>query len=151
MALAEWIAAAVQIPSAMLAERSLSHYLFLHGISIGGTALTEDKLETLRNWVKEGQSRKWLLDMVQNIARLTPPLYVGETDNLARRVKDHLRSKTDFSIMLQEKLRLDWQSVELWYYEVPEDFLKVDAKARRTLVELIVARLTIAGCTSRPG
>jgi hypothetical protein len=89
--------------------------------------------------------------MVESIGSLTPPLYIGETDNLARRVKDHLGQKTDFSLTLRDKLNLTWQDCELLYCVVPEDFLKIDAKARRTLLELMVARLTVAGCTSRPG
>jgi len=151
VALAEWIAKTVKTPSAILSERELSHYLLLHGISIGRAPLTDDKLNTLSAWTTDTKSRRWLSQMVQSIGALTPPLYIGETDNLARRVKDHLGHKTDFSMTLRDKLNLTWQDCELLYCLVPEDFLKIDAKARRTLLELIVARLTVAGCTSRPG
>ena len=151
VALADWVARTVKTPSAVLAQRELSHYLLLHGISIGGGPLTDDKLNTLSTWATEAKSRRWLLQIVQSIGVLTPPLYIGETDNLARRVKDHLGNKTDFSQTLSEKLSLTWQDCDLWYCLVPDEFLTIDAKARRTLLELIVARLTVAGCTSRPG
>lgn len=151
VALAAWIATAVKTPSAILPQRELSHYLLLHGISIGGAPLTDDKLDTLNVWATEPKSRRWLVSMVESIELLAPPLYIGETDNLARRVKDHLRNSTDFSLMLRDKLNLQWKDCELLYCSVPDEFLLIDAKARRTLVELIVARLTIAGCTSRPG
>lgn len=151
MGLAEWIAETVKTPSAILPQRELSHYLLLHGISIGGAALTDEKLSTLKDWVTDAASRRWLLAMVQSIETLAPPLYIGETDNLARRVKDHLGTKTDFSLILRDKLHLTWQDCELWYCIVPEELLASEAKGRRTLVELLVARLTIAGCTSRPG
>jgi hypothetical protein len=151
VALASWIAATTKTPSAILPEKELSHYLLLHGISIGGAALTESKLLTLATWAAEPKSRHWLLSMVESIGALAPPLYIGETDNLARRVKDHLGDKTDFSNTLLHKLKLTWQDCELNYCPVPAELLTTDAKDRRTLVELVVARLTVAGCTSRPG
>jgi hypothetical protein len=151
VALGDWIAATVKTPSAILPPRELSHYLLLHGISIGGAALTENKLSTLKEWVTDAKSRRWLLSMVQSIEVLAPPIYIGEADDLARRVKDHLAYKTDFSLILRDKLNLEWQDCELWYCSLPEECLAIDAKRRRTLVELMVARLTVAGCTSRPG
>lgn len=151
IAFAAWIASIVRTPSAILSQRELSHYLLLHGISIGGLSLTDAKLSTLKAWTADPKSRRWLLSMVQSIESLAPPLYIGETDNLARRVKDHLAYRTDFAVTLRDKLNLAWQDCELWYCEVPDEFLGVDAKERRTLVELIVARLAVAGCTSRPG
>jgi hypothetical protein len=151
VALAAWIAETVKTPSAILPPRELSHYLLLHGISIGGAPLTDEKLNTLKLWATEAKSRRWLLTIVQSIGTLAPPLYIGETDNLARRVKDHLGYKTGFSLTLRDKLNLTWRDCELWYCSVPGEFLAIDAKGRRTLVELLVARLTVAGCTSRPG
>lgn len=151
VALSDWVAKTVEIPSAILPRRELSHYLLLHGMSIGGAALTDDKLSTLQAWTTEQRSRRWLLELVQSIEALAPPLYVGETDNLARRVKDHLGNRTDFAVLLRDKLNLTWQDCELWYCLIPEQFLATNAKGRRTLVELLVARLTVAGCTSRPG
>jgi hypothetical protein len=150
-ALASWIAEAVKIPSAILPQRELSHCLLLHGLSIGGAALTDEKLQTLSLWVTEAKSRRWLLAMVESIGTLAPPLYIGEADNLARRVKDHLGNRTDFSLTLRDKLKLTWQDCELWYCSIPEEFLALEPKGRRTLIELVVARLTIAGSTSRPG
>ena len=150
-ALVAWVAATAKTPSAVLPEQELSHYLLLHGVSIGGAALTEAKLQTLVAWAAEPKARRWLIAMVESIGSLAPPLYIGETDNLARRIKDHLADKTDFSSTLHEKLGLSWQDCELCYRLVPEDQLATDAKDRRTLVEMLVARLTVAGCTSRPG
>src|SRR5687768_15471347 len=90
VAFAEWIANTVRTPCAILPERQLSHYLLLHGVSIGGSALTDAKLETLKEWAAEPKSRRWLLAMIESIGSLAPPLYIGEADDLARRVKDHL-------------------------------------------------------------
>ena len=151
VSLARWLAETTKTPSAILPQKELSHYLLLHGLSIGGAALSEAKLQTLEEWVKEVKCRRWLLEVMESIGALAPPLYVGETDNLARRVKDHLGYKTDFSITLRDKLKLSWQDCELWYCLLPEELITVSPKERRTLIELVVARLTVAGCTSRPG
>ena len=151
VSLAEWIAETTRSPCASIPPRELSHYLLLHGISIGGAPLTEAKLHTLRCWASEPRSRRWLMDVIESIRALAPPLYVGESDNLARRVKEHLGLKTDFSLTLSKQLKLVWQDCDLWYCLVPEEHLATDAQGRRTLVELVVARLTVAGCTSRPG
>ena len=103
VSLAEWIAETTKSPAASIPARELSHYLLLHGISIGGAPLTEAKLQTLKSWTSEPRSRRWLMDLIESIRMLAPPLYVGESDNLARRVKEHLGLRTDFSLYSQQE------------------------------------------------
>ena len=147
---AKWISECVKTPSARLPRQELSHFLALEGISLGGAPLTDDKLSTLRDWMGDGRSRKWLAQVVTSVGDLAPPLYVGESEDLPRRIKDHLRGETDFSVALGG-LGLKWTDCNLSVCPVPSELLNADAKGRRTLIELIVARLAIAGSTSRPG
>jgi hypothetical protein len=150
-ALVDWIALTLKTPTAIVSEKSLSHYMQLHRLTIGGKPLTSDKIETLKNWSQDIASRRWIIDTVQSISDLVPPLYVGETDNLARRITEHIRGKTQFSSTLSEKLNLDWKDCTLVYCRLPDSFIDANPDARRTLIELIVSRLTIAASTSRPG
>jgi hypothetical protein len=147
---ARWMAEAVKVPSAKLPRQDLSHFLSVDGVSLGGNPLTDDKVSTLREWLIDAQSRKWMAKFVGSVSDLAPPLYVGESDELPRRIKEHLNGDTDFSTTLLA-LGLKWTDCRLSVCPVPSEMLKVDAKARRTLIEMIVARLAIAGSTSRPG
>jgi hypothetical protein len=148
--LTKWLSDCVKVPSARLPRQELTHFLSLEGVSLGGSPLTDEKISTLREWMADNQSRKWLAKVVGSVGDLAPPLYVGESEDVPRRIKDHLGGKTDFSIAL-ERLGLGWADCRLSVCTVPSELLKTEAKARRTLIELIVARLAIAGSTSRPG
>jgi hypothetical protein len=148
--LTRWIAECVKIPAAKLPRQDVAHFLSLDGVSLGGSPLTEDKLATLKGWLTESRSRKFVADVVASITELVPPLYVGETDDLPRRIKEHIAHETDFSCTLAS-LGLKWSDCKLYVCPVPAEFLTVNAKARRTLIEMVVSRLAIAGCTSRPG
>ena len=146
----KWLADAVKVPSAKLPRTELAHFLALDGVSLGGSPLTDEKLLTLRDWMTDGPSRRWLVSVLASITDLAPPLYVGESEDLPRRIKEHLAGESDFSGALS-RLGLKWADCRLSVCSVPPEFLKADAKSRRTLIELVVARLAIAGSTSRPG
>jgi hypothetical protein len=150
-ALVDWVGRLVATPSAVIVDKPLSHFLQVHKITIGGRPLTHDKIETLREWAQDISSRKWLIEIIQSISEMCPPLYVGETDNIARRVKEHITDATQFANTLRDVLNLNWDDCSLHYCSVPTGLLSNDPKAKRTLIELLVSRLTIAPSTTRPG
>lgn len=152
---AQWIQKEVQIPYAKVNRKSLSHFLALPSFDVGGGVLTEEKIASLTLWLNSVKRRTWTKDFLAQLTELTPPLYVGEAGNLRARVRQHLQGQTDFARTLTEGLRLKWEDVILCYFRLAkaqeggneED----EHKNHRTLLELVAARLVVAGCTSRPG
>ena len=75
--------------------------------------------------------------------------------NLRARIQQHLTNQTDFSRVLAEAIRLTWGEVTLHYCRLGQtkegEEEDETGKDQRTLLELIAARLVVAGCTSRPG
>ena len=148
--LTKWVVECVKVPSAHLPRYDVAHFMSLDGVTIGGNSLTEDKVVTLKAWVSDGVSRKWVAEVMRSITDLAPPLYVGEAQDIPSRIKSHLAGQTEFAETLKT-LGLGWANCRLYVCSIPEELLKTDAKNRRTLIEMIVARLAIAGCTTRPG
>lgn len=148
-----WLTECLAKPYADLPAISLAHFLYLRGIVLGGGSLSEVKAATLKLSLQEMRNRHWLRAFLGSLNDLAPPLYVGEADNLARRVRDHLRGDTDFASILREKIKLSWDTLTLLYCPLPAQFASdsAGAKDRRTLLEMIAARLLLAGCTTRPG
>jgi hypothetical protein len=151
--MSSWIADRLTIPLAEVAGVSLTHFLHLCGIAVGGGSLSEAKERTLKQWLRGAGSRQWMRGFFASLSEVAPPLYVGETDDLARRVRDHLRGDTHFAEALENKLKLSWTNLTLSYCAVPPTLSSNDgdAKELRTLLETLVARLGLAGWTVRPG
>jgi hypothetical protein len=148
-----WIAECLSIPLAELPAVSLAHFLHLRGIAVGGGSLSDAKRQMLKEWLQEPGHRQWMRGFLASLSEIVPPLYVGEADNLARRVRDHLRGDTDFAEALEGKLKLSWDKLTFWYCVVPANLSSEDkgAKELRTLLEMLIARLALAGWTIRPG
>jgi predicted GIY-YIG superfamily endonuclease len=152
---ARWLEEVLQVPYAKIGQRRLSHFLTISGLSIGGGPLTDAKIADLKPWLQSHKRRQWTASFLAALSSLLPPLYVGETSNLLQRVQQHLNGTTDFARILTEELKLSWSDVTLHYCrlgEAREDEAEDDIqKNHRTLLELMAARLVVAGCTSRPG
>ncbi len=150
-----WLEQALQIPYAKIGQKRLSHFLTLSGVSIGGGALTDAKMADLKPWLQIQQRRQWTARFLTALTSLVPPLYVGETSKLLQRVQQHLNGNTDFARVLTEGLRLSWNDVTLFYCRLGEAHESEEndeiQQNHRTLLELMAARLVVAGCTSRPG
>lgn len=151
----EWIDRVLKTPSAVVAEHSLSHFARLNRLEVGGGGLSDQKHQTLQSLATSPQHRKLIIKYIKNLDHYLPALYVGETNNLVRRTKQHLNSETDFAVMLEEELGLIWADVDLHYWPLAEAIPRSEedesVREIRTLLELMAARATIAGCATRPG
>jgi len=149
----DWLMECLSTPAAEVPAMDIAHFLHLKGISVGGGSLTDVKRSTLKELLEPVQGRQWLSGLLESLSAFAPPLYVGETDNLARRARQHLREETDFAKILLAKLKLSWVNLDLWYTPIPGALSGsgTSGKAYRTLIEMLTAHLVIAGCTSRPG
>jgi hypothetical protein len=156
--MADWLEKCLSWPFAKLGPQSLAHFVQLDGITIGGGGLTDIKRETLDELLRHESWRRFIQKYLASLTQVAPPLYIGEASNLETRVRDHLHGRSQFGAAIL-KQGVTWDGLQLAYLRVgaPQDEPDSDepseskAKDRRTLLELIAARLALAGATSRPG
>jgi hypothetical protein len=143
----------IRMPIGRINARALAHYIWLDGLLIGGTELPNGRAEELGELFSDQRKRRAFLDIVSAAVEIAPPLYVGETDNLYRRTREHLTGQTQFA----ERLKAEWNqgpgTLRLSFVSTAEVPAEDEDEARtfRTLSELLVSRLTLATLTSRPG
>lgn len=148
-----WIQRTLEVPYARTEPQILAHFIKLTGLELGGGPLTDAKVETLNDFVETLKRRRYLREFLSALAELAPPLYVGETNNVHTRLRQHLRGDTDFAVRLAQ-LGMSWPDVTFWYWPLGEASDAADsetAKRRRTMFELLAARFSIAACATRPG
>ena len=148
-----WIEAVLEFPIAELRDRKLSHYANLRHLRIGGQPLTGVKADTMAQIARSQKWRTFLGKYLRSLAPFCPPLYVGETANLPARIRDHLRGETGFGSQV-EAATLEWTDLELHFCSLGparEESDSSHAKARRTLLELILTSLSLAAFVERAG
>lgn len=91
-----------------------------------------------------------MTEYLSELSAHLPALYVGETDNLQQRVKQHIAGDSQFGAQIAAMEELDWRMMSLFYVKVDNQNLDFAAAARKSL-EYVTTSLTIAGFTSRPG
>lgn len=155
VALYEWLDRAVTLPYARINSVSLTHYITLDSLTIGGGELTEAKILTLRRLLANASGRDLAARFVASLAQYVPPLYVGETGDLQTRIRQHLAGDSQFAQWLQNKMLISWEEVDLHYFRVgpplPPGEDTPNSKEVRTLLEFLTTRLTLAGGVARPG
>lgn len=113
-------------------------------LSVGGAHLDERKLKALGEVAGTRRERQHVQALLRQFD-YTVSLYVGETQNVADRIRQHLAGQTDFSARLNE-YGYAWGSVGL-KYAVLDNWT---ASQRRAL-ERSLAIFTLAPNTSRAG
>ena len=150
-----WLLRLLERPVGSVERVQLSHFLTAQGIILGGTGLSCEKVEVLAKVSRQEPLRRHLLDFIRSLESAIPPVYVGETTSLRRRVAEHLGGDTSFAMRLQMRESvLEWRDLYLEaYFLTHRSFATDDSTPReyRRLIEQIGAKLTIAGLTSRPG
>lgn len=148
-----WIDDVLAFPIAELRDRKLSHYANLGYLRIGGQPLTPNKQETIAGLVRSPKWRKFLGSYMRSLSHFCPPLYVGEAADLPKRVRDHIRGETGFGSQV-EAAGIEWHELELHYCDLGPAEDESDAslaKARRTLLELVLTSLSLAAYVDRSG
>jgi hypothetical protein len=139
----EWLEDSISKPQGVVND-SLRHIGNIK-MQLGGSSLKNHKLHEIEALVKDFDSAKKVLHMIEDVD-FTQTLYVGESENLASRILDHFNGRTGFSSRLAE-LNYTWDDVGLRFYLLPRD---VSTSQRRAL-EHIFSIWLLAPMTSRAG
>ena len=148
-----WLEDAMQAPTGEIRNQHLSHFALLEHLTIRGQKLTPEKHRLLAKFASRPRMRKWLAHYVRSLAQFSPPLYCGETGNLAQRTRDHVSAETGFGRQVQGQKVPPWSELELAFYTLG-DAVKDDdlhAKERRTLLEIVTTSFSVAGYVVRRG
>jgi hypothetical protein len=140
-------------PLGRIGPRALAHFVWLDGLQIGGSDLPDGRTQELRVFLQNIKNRRAMLQILSAAIEIAPPLYVGETENLRRRTKEHLTGQTQFAERLFQESKQTPSALRLSYIAIGDLHLQdvEDARSHRTLSELLIAKLTLATLTSRPG
>lgn len=151
----EWIDRTARIHFGVISQVALSHYINVDRLTVGGGNLSPDKVKTLKQWASQAEGRRLLAKFLSSTSQFLPPLYVGETINMAERAVQHVRYDTLFAEKLRDEIKLGWEDVALHYYclgpQRNDSDDDVTRKSRRTLMEMILSRVGVAGCVTRLG
>lgn len=143
----DWISRQVDSPSGVVSDKSVGQFLWVSRLELRSNSLPRRQRELLQNWATERRHRKWLTQYVSLLEAQTPALYVGETGNLTKRTKDHLRGHTNFSNRIEGLIA--WEELSLYYFSLGK---ATDSSSEiRKIVEYLTNSLVIGGFTQRPG
>ena len=138
----EWLATELQRTQGVV-EDNVKHMgrITWH---VGGASLRDGKRQALAEAAGTRENRKKIQALLSSFDYHVT-LYVGETDNLYARVKQHLTGASGFSQRLQAH-GYEWEKVGLKYALVPEW-----TQLQRQALERSLAILTLSPTTSRAG
>jgi hypothetical protein len=136
-----------QLPQGDLPAQRLNHSILLKGLEISGPKFESNKRTHLKEWLKVQANAQWLNSYLKELGKFVPNLYVGKADVLSKRVKEHLKSGSNFgkvinsdeSVLTWEDLRFHWLTVDT------NDKVVLEA------LEFITGSVSMSGFSTRLG
>ena len=153
-AFVKWLDASMTLPTADVRDQRLSHFAFLDRLTIRGSGFTPTKHQQFGSLMDKRKAREWLAGYIQDVGRFSPPIYCGETANLAQRVRDHLSGETGFGRLVdQGEISASWSTLELAFYNLDRLQGRDEERASevRKLLELVTTAFSVSGYVSRRG
>lgn len=146
---AAWLNSLCETPVGRLINKQLG-FMRINDLEIRGDGLTRDKLLFFQEFLSSHGGRTWMTRFLRGLNQHLPALYVGETQHLAVRVRQHIVGDSDFGGKVIENLNLSWQQLELYYASVEHPDETRATLARRSF-EYLTSCVTLAGFTNRRG
>lgn len=149
-----WVQAVCAQAAARLPGAVITHCVRTDGINIGGGELPPDKLRMLDEVSHTAKKRRLLLRFIEYLSCFTPPIYIGQANDLQRRVREHLDGNTSLQSYVHQTLGLTWQDIVFFYLRTapaPEATDAPTEEAFRELLELTAQRLLAPFAVRRPG
>lgn len=149
---AEWLLSLAKQPTGVLREQELSHCVKLDGITVGGGGLTREKKNTLPLATSSRAMRVRIVKIMESLTQFMPPIYIGETNNVCKRVSQHFRGETGLEAYVKDSLGLRWLDLEFHYHQLSRSqSVSDDARRVQELMEFIAQRTLSPFGTERPG
>ena len=149
-AFSAWLKDLVSLPAVRVQGKQIEHFLHLRDVQVGGLALSVDKLDTLSRLARNEAGRLFVVRFLETLSSHLPSLYVGQSDDLQRRVMEHVSGRTGLCEKLKS-VNLQIPDVVFRYFVVPEISQQEYAEPIRTLLEAIATGVTIAPMVNRVG
>lgn len=148
----QWLEKLAEGPAAVLGRRPLAHCVTLEGLVLGGGGLSPEKDEALSLATQRRKMRDRVARIMESLTNFMPTLYIGETNDLKRRMQQHLRGDTGLKYYVESTLRLKWTDLEIHYLELSRSPDTSDeAKRIQKLLEFLAQRTLAPIGTVRPG
>ena len=149
LSMTNWLDRLCKLPLGRSHGVRVGHFLTLGDIELRGNGLPPDKKASFQNFLTKPANRRWLLGYLDELSAHMPALYVGETERLPQRVREHVAGASVFGAQVSEDPDLSWEALDLWYAPISACGEQA-VKARRSL-EYLSTIMTLAGFTRRPG
>ena len=147
-----WIEDLASRPVARLTRRDISPTLATAGLDVGGGGLSAEKLATLAKFRSRRPVREILGQYVEILSELTPPIYIGQTNNFLRRVSQHLSGETGLHSYVHETLGLRWSDLEFRLVKLSATTeISSESRAVQELLEMVAQRALAPFATERSG
>lgn len=134
------------LPLGRLEGKRLSHSLMLGGLEIRGQSLERDKLNAIKDWLKDIDNASWMISYLSQIDRHMPALYVGNTNSIVKRVKQHMSEASGFGARVAKHPKLNWRDMTLHWLELPGA-----SKPVLESIEMITQSLSVSAFSERIG
>ncbi len=138
-----------QLPQGRLRDVPIGRGLMIEEFLIGGTGLNERKRADLVQLVRTANGATFVWKYLMFLQNQVPAIYVGETGDLPRRIKEHIEGSTDFGRTVNDDPVLTWEDLVLDVVRMGE--VGDDGVPSRRALEYLTTLMTIANYTQRPG
>ena len=147
-----WISEVSSQPLGRVRRKSIAPCLWTEGLQVGGGGLSPDKQNTLEAACAARSQRQVLVNFLEGLSDFTQPMYIGQTNNLKVRVKQHLCGETGLQSYVFDTLGLSWDDIQFRYINLSKSKkMSAEARALQELLELIAQRSLAPFATERPG
>ena len=148
--LTAWIAQQVRTPNGRILSKQISHFARIPEFELRPKDLDPKRRKVFTNWFLRNPGNKRMMERyMSGLAAHLPALYVGETGNLPKRIRQHLNEDTQFDKTVAFDSDLSWLDLDLFYLDLgdPSD----NESQIRQAIELVTTAVTIGGFTRRAG
>ena len=148
----DWLTKELQTPYCVLRSSTLTPYLHVEQLNVGGYRVPPTRLSHLELLCSERAFRIKLLEVVQASLEQGPALYVGKADDLRTRIGQHLRGESDLRSRLDD-IGLSWDRLSLRYLLIPGDVPSPEVSQSELLetIETVVTVLSMGSLVMRVG